>query len=157
MTETTNELLLVEGITGHLHSPHRSHRFVHAEKLLLRHLDLQGRAVSPVRAERVFMQLDRERLRVVGIIRESCCVCRRLQRPQADGLDGRESTHSASERVTWRRSGLHTSLRGRRGRNLASEAITGGTVRRVVVVVVGDEDVECVAPWRWHDSRSPQR
>ena len=64
MAETTNELLLVESVRSLLHATDGSHLLVDLEERVLRHRHAQVRGLGPVALERVFMELDREGLRV---------------------------------------------------------------------------------------------
>ena len=66
MAETTDELLLVERICGHLHAAHDGHLPVHVDELVLGNLDIEARSVRSVSAEGVFMELDHEGLGVRG-------------------------------------------------------------------------------------------
>lgn len=72
MAESTNEFLSVERVRGLLHPPHKCHLLVHLEQAILRHLQVQTGGVGFVAAEGVFMELDRERLGVRGILVQLC-------------------------------------------------------------------------------------
>ena len=79
MAETTNELLLVEGICGLLHATDGSHLLVNLEKRVLRHGHAQVRGLGPVALEGVLMELDREGLRVRRLLMQGGRVRCRLE------------------------------------------------------------------------------
>lgn len=87
VAEATDELLLVQRVGGHLHAAHGLHGLVHVKQLILGGLDLQAGRVGEMATEGVFMQLDGERLGVVGIGRERGRVRRRLDPAHGDGLE----------------------------------------------------------------------
>lgn len=81
MAEATDKLGLVEGIGGHLHSPHGGHLGVHLEEHVLGDLNLERRHLAVVSMEGLFMELQVERLRLglwCGLL-EAGGVCRGLQ------------------------------------------------------------------------------
>ena len=90
MTETTDELLLVERVGGLLHSAYRRHLLVHRQQRVLRHLDLQAGRLSEVAPERVFVQLDGERLRVGSVLCEGRRIGRCLECTDSERLEHHE-------------------------------------------------------------------
>ncbi len=60
MAETTDELALVQRISGLLHATHCDHLPVHFDEAVFGDLDVKRRGVSVESPERVFMKLDRE-------------------------------------------------------------------------------------------------
>jgi hypothetical protein len=60
MAETTDELALVQRISGLLHATHCDHLLVHFEEAVFGDLDVKGRGVGVESSKRVFMKLDRE-------------------------------------------------------------------------------------------------
>lgn len=62
MTETPDELLLVELISGHFHPPHLDHLLVELEQVLLGSLYLEPWHVMLVDLEGLLGELDLERL-----------------------------------------------------------------------------------------------
>lgn len=62
VTETTDKLLPVEGVRGHLHPAHEGHFLVHVDQHLLVDLDVKRRDFGLVSLESVFMKPDGERL-----------------------------------------------------------------------------------------------
>jgi hypothetical protein len=60
MAETTNELALVQCISGLLHATHCDHLLVHFKEAVFGDLDIKGRGVGVKRSERVLMKFDRE-------------------------------------------------------------------------------------------------
>jgi len=65
VTETTDELALVERIGRLLHATHGDHLFVHFEEAIFGNLDVKGRGFSVMTPERVFMKLDGEWCRAI--------------------------------------------------------------------------------------------
>lgn len=82
MAETTDELRPVKRIRALFHPPHRGHLRVHFDEVRLGYLDVERGQVGIIRAERVLVEPERERVRVV--VREGlgelCTVRRGLQR-----------------------------------------------------------------------------
>lgn len=105
MAETADELLLVERVGGHLHAPHGLHGLVHVKQLILGGLDLEAGRVGEVATEGVLVQLDGERLGVVGVVRERGRVRRRLDPAHGDGL-GHESESASKIAIGERRDDL---------------------------------------------------
>ena len=60
MAETTDELALVQRISGLLHATHRDHLLVHFEEAVLGDLDIEARDVGVVGSERILMEFDQE-------------------------------------------------------------------------------------------------
>ena len=65
MTETTDELALVQRIGRLLHATHGDHLFVHFEEAIFGNLDVKRRGFSVMTPERVFMKLDGEWRRAI--------------------------------------------------------------------------------------------
>jgi hypothetical protein len=60
MAETTDELAVVQGISGLLHAMHCDHLLVHFEEAVFGDLDVKRRGIGVESSEGVFMKLDRE-------------------------------------------------------------------------------------------------
>jgi hypothetical protein len=58
MTETTDELALVQRISGLLHATHCDHFLVHFEEAVLGDLNIKRRCVGVESSERVLMEFD---------------------------------------------------------------------------------------------------
>jgi len=58
MAETTDELALVQRISGLLHATHCDHLLVHFEEAVFGDLDVKGRGVGVESTERVLMEFD---------------------------------------------------------------------------------------------------
>jgi hypothetical protein len=65
MTETTDELALVQRVSGLLHAAHRDHLRIQFKEAVFGDLDVKGRAFSVIASERVFMKPDREWRRTI--------------------------------------------------------------------------------------------
>jgi hypothetical protein len=58
VTETADELGLVQTIGGHLHASHGDHALVHSNELLLGDLDIEGGSIAVVGLEGSLVEVD---------------------------------------------------------------------------------------------------
>lgn len=65
MTETADELRLIESICSHLHTTHSLHLAVHFEELVTGYLNLKVGLVAIIGMERFLMNFNCQRLRRV--------------------------------------------------------------------------------------------